>query len=152
MGKVTEFATSAWPYLLKAAVWVALVAAPIRASMGAVCFLVIADLFTGIWAAVKRGEKFTSWGLRKTASKILAYEIAIVLAYVMETTFIPELPVMKGIAGFISGVELKSNLENLSRITGLDLWQAARGLLQGTKLNPEKNDVDRPSDSPDRPT
>ena len=138
---------------IRLGIWFAIIIAPIQASMTAVCALVLCDLVTGVWAAVKRGEKFTSWGLRKTASKILAYELAIVLAYVMESAFLPSLPVVKGIAGFIAATEFKSNLENLSRITGLDLWQAVRGFIQGSKNNPEKkdaDDVDRPSQNDNR--
>lgn len=139
---------------IRLGIWFAIIIAPIQASMAAVCALVLCDLATGVWASIKRGEKFTSWGMRKTASKILAYELAIVLAYVMESAFLPSLPVVKGIAGFIAATEFKSNLENLSRITGLDLWQAIRGFIQGSKFNPEKKDaadVDRQSKDTDRP-
>lgn len=116
--------------------------------MGAVCFLVCADLITGIWASVKRGEKFTSWGLRKTASKVLAYELAVVLAFVIESNFLTFLPLVKTIAGFIAATEGKSGLENLSKITGIDLWSSIRNAIQGTKLNPEKSDVDPKSNGP----
>ena len=136
-------------WLLKAVVWIAVLLLPIHASMEAVGALVAADLLTGIWAAHKRGEKLTSWGLRKTVSKVLAYELAIVLAYVMEANFLAFLPVVKTIAGYIAAVEFKSATENLSKITGLDLTQAAKNLIQGTKLNPEKLDVADTSKTPD---
>lgn len=132
-------ATRVW--ILKALVWVAVLLLPISASMEAVCALVVADLFTGIWAAKKRGEQITSWGMRKTVSKILAYELAIVLAYVLEVNFLTLLPAVKTIAGFIAATEFKSALENLSNITGVNLAEAAKGLIQGTKVNEEKRNV-----------
>ena len=117
--------------------------------MEAVLFLVVTDLFTGIWAAKKRGEKVTSWGMRKTVSKLLAYEIAIVLAFVMESALVPALPVVKAVAGFIGAIEFKSGMENLSRILGVDLLVAVKGIIQGTKLNEEKADVEDTSKTPD---
>ena len=119
--QIQSAAETAGPYLARFGLWAIALLAPIRASMGAVSFLVMADLITGVWASVKRGEKFTSWGLRKTASKLLAYELAIVLAFVIESNGLSFLPLVKTVAGFIVGVEGKSGLENLSKITGLDL-------------------------------
>lgn len=129
-------------WLLKLALLLGIFLAPIRASMAAVCLLVVADLFTGIWAAHHRGEKISSWGLRKTVSKVLAYELAVVLAYTVEQSGVSFLPLVKAIAGFILMTELQSATENLGRITGLDLWQTVRGYIQGNKLNPEKKDVE----------
>ncbi len=137
-------------WALKFLVWAGVLLLPIHASMEAVLLLVAADLFTGVWASHKRGEKITSWGMRKTVSKVLAYEIAIVLAYVLESTFLTFIPAVKVIAGFVAATEFKSAMENLSKITGLDFVEAAKGLIQGSKVNEEKRDVERPSAGSDQ--
>lgn len=103
--------------------WLIVFISPVRAVMTAIMFLAVTDLITALWAVLKRQEKVTSVGLRKTINKILAYEIAVVLSYVVETVFQLGVPVVRLIAGLIAVTELKSNLENLYYITGLDYWQ-----------------------------
>ncbi len=130
-------------WVLKAIIWVGVLLLPIHASMEAVMLLVVADLFTGMWAAKKRGEMITSWGMRKTVSKVLAYEIAIILAYILEVNFLTFLPAVKTISGFIAATEFKSCMENLSKITGLNFLEAAKSLIQGQKVNEDKRDVEK---------
>ncbi len=96
--------------------------------MIAVGFLVIGDLITGVWASLKRGEKFSSARLRQTIIKSLGYQMAIVLSYVTESQLIPEVPLLKVVAGLIASTELVSSLENLSSITGTPLGQVVKKL------------------------
>lgn len=96
--------------------------------MIAVGFLVVGDLITGIWAAVKRGEAFSSAKLRQTITKTLGYQLAIVLSYVTESQLLPEIPVLKVVAGLIASTELVSALENLASITGVPLADAVKKL------------------------
>lgn len=102
--------------------------APAKATMIAVGFLVVGDLITGIWAAVKRGEAFSSAKLRQTITKTLGYQLAIVLSYVTESQLLPEIPVLKVVAGLIASTELVSALENLASITGVPLADAVKKL------------------------
>jgi len=103
--------------------WLIVFISPVRAVMTAIMFLAVTDLITALWVVIKKQEKVTSVGLRKTINKILAYEIAVVLSYTVETVFQLGVPVVRLIAGLIAVTELKSNLENLYYITGLDYWQ-----------------------------
>lgn len=96
--------------------------------MIAVGVLVVGDLLTGIWASVKRGEPFSSARLRQTITKTLGYQLAIVLSYITESELLPEIPVLKVVAGLIASTELVSALENLSSITGVPLAQAVKKL------------------------
>ncbi len=96
--------------------------APIQASLVALFVLILMDLFTGVWAASKRGEKVTSAGLRRSVSKIVVYEIAVVMGYVAEHYLLTDfLPLAKLIMGTITMVELKSLFENLDVISGQPL-------------------------------
>jgi len=98
-------------------------------------FLVLGDLITGIWASVKRGETFSSAKLRQTITKTLGYQLAIVLSYVTESQLMPEIPVLKVVAGLIASTELVSALENLASITGVPLAEAVKKLFD-KKPNP----------------
>jgi len=80
-------------------------------------FLVI-DTISGIWASLKKKEKFESGKLRKTVYKFLWYTVAVMLAWMMEKTFKLGWANLASITGgFICFVELKSIFENITRIT-----------------------------------
>jgi phage-related holin len=95
---------------------------PIRSALLAVLVLIIADLCTGIWAALKEKRKITSHGLRRTVVKVLSYESAIIVSFIVETYLLEGVPLVKIITGFIGITEAKSFFENLKRITGIDFW------------------------------
>lgn len=98
--------------------------APIHMVMITVGFLIFADLVTGIWAALKRGEKVSSAALRRTVSKIVIYQLAVISGFLLETYLIDGLmPVAKIVAGVIGMVEFKSILENSNHIVGGDLFK-----------------------------
>jgi hypothetical protein len=100
--------------------------APIHAVIISVGLLVIADLVTGIWAATKRSEKIKSAALRRTVSKMVIYQIAVITGFLLEQNLLAELvPVTKIIGGIIGLVEFKSILENANVITGTDLFKEA---------------------------
>ena len=94
--------------------------------------LIFSDTATGIWAAVKRKEKITSRALGRTATKIVLYSAVILLTFGFEV-FFPALQYvhMGQIAsGYICLVELKSIYENVSDITGLDIWSHLVGKIE----------------------
>lgn len=98
--------------------------APIHQVMYSVGFLIFADLITGMWAAKKRGEKISSAAMRRTISKIVIYQLAVIGAFVLETNLLSELlPVTKIVAGVIGLVEFKSMLENSGHIVGGNIFK-----------------------------
>jgi hypothetical protein len=109
--------------LLKFFGWIGVMLVPIQATMFSIGALIILDLVTGIWASVRRNEKISSYGIRRTVSKTLAYELAIIASYIMEQQFLLGIPVVRVVAGLIAATEFKSLLENITSITGLDLVQ-----------------------------
>lgn len=99
--------------------------APIHTVMLACGSLIVIDLITGVWAAKKRGETINSAALRRTVSKILAYEIAIISGYILQKYLLEDiLPVMKLAASAIGLVETISVLENVNSITGSSIFTA----------------------------
>lgn len=98
--------------------------APIKAILFVTGFLIFADLLSGTLAAKKRGEKISSAGFRRTVSKILIYNLAVISGFLVETYMVEGLlPISKLIAGVIAMVELKSILENLNSINGTDIFK-----------------------------
>lgn len=102
--------------------------APISGLFVATGVLVFADLITGAYASLKKGEAFTSKKLGMTVTKCTWYYLAIVLGHVMEV-FTPGIPIGRITAGVIAAVEFKSNLENLQIITGIDFTQVLQDII-----------------------
>jgi hypothetical protein len=86
-------------------------------------FLVMVDFITGIIASNKRGEKITSKKMRPTIMKGFGYMSAILIAFVIQKTFMQEMEVMKIVSGIIAMIELKSLDENLIDITGKSFFK-----------------------------
>lgn len=105
-------------------IFVAIVAVltPIHAVMISVGFLIFADLFTGILAAKKAGEKITSAGIRRTISKMFVFQVAVISGFVVETFIGVPLPIAKIVASAITLSELVSVLENVQKITGENIF------------------------------
>jgi hypothetical protein len=91
-------------YLKALALSILAVLAPIKTVMIVTGVLIFADLILGILAARKRGEPITSAALRRTVSKMIAYQVAIITGFLCEKYLIEDaIPVTKLIAGMIGG-------------------------------------------------
>lgn len=105
----------------------------IHTLMVALTFLIAVDLVGGIWAAKKEGQKITSFGLRKTVSKTLVYQGAVITSFVVGKYLLTDYPVLKATVTLLSITELKSLTESFERITGLPLWKTILAKIQGDK-------------------
>jgi len=87
--------------------------------------LIFCDAVTGVWRAVKTNQKITSKKLGGTVNKFVLYSLAILLTHGVETVFtaLQFIHMTQIAAGFICMVELKSVYENISDITGLNIWK-----------------------------
>jgi phage-related holin len=109
-------------YLYKGLLVLAATMAPIKPLLLACGTLIIADMVTGIMAARKRKEPINSADMRRSLSKMVVYQVAIISAFVLETYMLEGLlPVTKVVGGVIGMVEFKSILENASTIAGQDI-------------------------------
>jgi hypothetical protein len=99
--------------------------APIKAIIITVGFLIVMDCITGIFAAMKRGEKISSAALRRTVTKAFVYQSAVITGFLVEVYLIDKaFPINKVVAGLIGVVEFKSILENLNTIHGENLFKS----------------------------
>lgn len=118
--------------------------APTTGILIALFALVSLDLVTGLMRAHTLGEKIQSNGLRRTVIKLVAYELSVVLAYLVETWLIGKtIPLTNMAAGAAGLVELLSVLENINVLSG----GALRPLLD--KLAPEIKKATKPADAPE---
>lgn len=120
-------------FLFKVFGLVTVVLAPIKATMFAVGFLIVVDFISGVLAASKRGDKITSNGFRHTLTKMLAYQMTILTAFIAETYLIQELPMVKVVVAMIALTEVKSFFENMETITGVNFWSSVLKKFHGNK-------------------
>lgn len=116
--------------------------APVHAMMITVGVLIFLDLVTGIWASIKRGDKVTSAAMRRTISKILIYNIAVITGFLLEKYLIGGIvPASNLIAGTIGIIETISILENGNSILGDNIFSIVIAKLKlklGSDNDPKK--------------
>jgi phage-related holin len=100
---------------------------------------VLADTITGIIAAIKMKQKITSRGIWRTIEKIVIAGIAIMLAQGFQVLYLPDVPLTKGVSAIIAFAELKSNMENYYKITGVDLGAAYLDQVKDRIFPPRQN-------------
>lgn len=107
--------------------------APIVGLLMATGTLVICDMITGVIAAKKRGEEIHSKKMGATVTKTILYFIGIILAHIMEHFFWPGTNISKSVAGIFALIEFKSNLENISSATGIDLVEKLKAFIDNKR-------------------
>jgi phage-related holin len=117
-------------YLYGITGWAASFLVPTGPFLGIVIFLVFSDFVTGVRAAVKRGERLSSKGFRRTVEKILLYFIAILASEGMHRVFMPGVPITYMTALAIAVTEFKSNIENIETVTGVQIWASIKELVK----------------------
>jgi phage-related holin len=129
-------------YGLEIVSWILIFLSPIKSALVALLALIAVDFVTGIWAARKRGEAITSRGMRQTVSKITAYLLGVILAFIVEKYLMDgAIPLVHLVSGFAGMGELKSIFENLNAITGINLVASLITQFSGVKPNvPPSND------------
>lgn len=122
-------------------VWIWLV--PIHPALISIMALPAVDLVLALVAARRAGRPITSAGMKRTVAKVAMYELATILAFVVEMYLLSSMvPVVKMVTGLIGMTELKSCLEHLDELGGNQMFA---NLL--SKLAPPKP----PTDESDQP-
>ena len=103
---------------------------------------VILDTITGIWKSYKLKTKVTSRRLSAIISKILLYEVTVMLFYLIDyyiindivlAFFSVELLITKILALVLVSIEVISINENVKKVKGLDIWTALKNLFARAK-------------------
>lgn len=95
--------------------------APVQAAVVTVFGLVLLDCVTGVLAARKQGIPITSSKLKDSVIKMLVYQAAIILAFIIEKYLSPGIPLTNMASSYVGLVELLSLNENIEVISGQHL-------------------------------
>ena len=122
---------------------------PIIGILFLIGFAILVDTFTGIWKAKKLKIKITSRGLSAVISKLLLYEIAVILFYLIDrfilndiilTFFSVPLMLTKILALVLVSIEVMSINENYEAVRGINMWTAMKNLF--SRARDIKKDID----------
>ena len=103
---------------------------------------VILDTLTGVWKSRKLGAPITSRKLSSVISKILLYEVTVMLFYLIDyyilndivlTFFSVELMTTKILALVLVSIEVISINENYKAVKNIDLWESLKNLFARAK-------------------
>ena len=103
---------------------------------------VIIDTITGVWKSKKLGTPITSRKLSAVISKILLYEVTVMLFYLIDyfiindivlTFFSVELLITKILALVLVSIEVISLNENIKAVKGIDIWDSLKNLFARAK-------------------
>jgi len=103
---------------------------------------VIIDTLTGVWKSRKLKTSITSRKLSAVISKILLYEVTVMLFYLIDyyilndiilTFFSVELLTTKILALVLVSIEVISINENIKAVKGIDIWQSLKNLFARAK-------------------
>jgi hypothetical protein len=122
---------------------------PISGLLFLVGFVIVLDTITGVWKSIKHKVPITSRGLSAIASKMLLYQVTVILFFMIDQFilnniilqfFSVELLLTKVLALILVSIEVMSINENYKAVKGLDLWQAMKNLFARAK--DIKKDID----------
>lgn len=119
-----EFMLFATKYML----WLIIYISPIHPFLITIFILLFFDLITGISKAIKNSERITSKRMRDSVIKMVFYSIAVFISFQVDKTLLSDsaLILTKIIGGYIMLIEFQSNIENISDITGVNIWMALK--------------------------
>ena len=115
---------------------------PISGLLFLVGFVIVLDTITGVWKSMKNKVKITSRRFSAIISKMLLYEITVVMFYMIDQFilnniilqfFSVELLLTKVLALILVSIEVMSINENYKAVKGLDLWQSMKNLFARAK-------------------
>ena len=130
---------------------------PISGLLFLVGFVIILDTITGIWKSYKQKVKITSRGLSAIISKMLLYQVTVILFYMIDSFilnaimlkfFSVPLLLTKVLALILISIELMSINENVIAVKGLNIWQAMKNLFARAKdIKKEVDEIRHNQDS-----
>ena len=122
---------------------------PITGILFLIGFAILVDTITGIWKSKKLGVPITSRKLSAIISKLMLYEVAVILFYLIDRFILNDIilvffsiPLMltKILSLVLVSIEVISISENYKAVKGIDLWQAMKLLF--ARARDIKQDID----------
>ena len=122
---------------------------PITGILFLIGFAIVVDTLTGIWKSKKLNIPITSRKLSAIISKLMLYEVAVILFYLIDKFILNDIilvffsiPLMltKILALVLVSIETLSISENIKAVKGIDLWQSMKLLF--ARARDIKQDID----------
>ena len=122
---------------------------PITGILFLIGFAIVVDTVTGIWKSKKLNIPITSRKLSAIISKLMLYEVAVILFYLIDRFILNDIilvffsiPLMltKILALVLVSIETLSISENIKAVKGIDLWQSMKLLF--ARARDIKQDID----------
>lgn len=122
--QMQSFSAFASKYVL----WLFIYITPIHSFLITIYILLFFDLITGIAKAMKTNDRITSKRMRDSVVKFIFYSIAVFISFQVDKTLLSDssLILTKLVGGYIMLIEFQSNIENISSLTGVDIWMAVK--------------------------
>jgi hypothetical protein len=130
---------------------------PISGLLFLVGFVILLDTISGVWKSIKNKVPITSRGLSAIISKMLLYELTVILFYMIDffilnniilKFFSVPLLLTKILALILISIELMSINENVIAVKGLNIWQAMKNLFARAKdIKKEVDEIRRMQDN-----
>lgn len=122
--QMQSFSDFASKYVL----WLFIYITPIHSFLITIYILLFFDLITGIAKAMKTNDRITSKRMRESVVKFIFYSIAVFISFQVDKTLLSDssLILTKLVGGYIMLIEFQSNIENISSLTGVDIWMAVK--------------------------
>lgn len=122
---------------------------PITGILFLIGFAIVIDTLTGIWKAKKLNIPITSRKISAIISKLMLYEIAVILFYLIDrfilndiilTFFSVPLMLTKILSLVLVSIEVMSINENYEAVRGINMWTAMKNLF--ARARDIKQDID----------
>lgn len=133
MNNLTTFANGLISFAIKYFMIFLVFLTPIHPQLYTIYILVAFDLITGITKAYRNKEPITSKRMRDTVIKFIFYSVAVYIGFQVDITLFSKaaLYLSKLVGGYIILIEFQSNIENISTITGVNLWMMIKDKVMG---------------------
>jgi hypothetical protein len=150
MNYLYTFFNGLWSFAAKYFIVFIAFLAPIHPMLYTIYILLVFDLISGITKAIKTKDPVTSKRMRDTIIKFVFYSIAVYIAFQVDITLFSAaaLYLSKLVGGYIILIEFQSNIENISVITGVNLWMMIKDNVMAffqTKL--KEAETDKPKEN-----
>ncbi|WP_345329574.1 phage holin family protein [Mucilaginibacter defluvii] len=125
MFNLFNFFNGLWSFISKFLLWFLVFTTPIHQFLITIYVLLLVDLITGIYCKVViKREPFTSKRLKDTTVKFIGYSMAVFIGLMVDIAMLGDSALMLAriVAGYIMLTEFQSGIENISIITGTNLW------------------------------
>ncbi|MCC8409926.1 phage holin family protein [Mucilaginibacter sp. UR6-1] len=146
MFNLFNFFNGLWSFISKFLLWFLVFTTPIHQFLITIYVLLLVDLITGIYSKVViKKEPLTSKRLKDTTTKFIFYSFAVFIGLIVDIAMLgdSELMLARIVAGYIMLTEFQSGIENISIITGTNLWVMIKDKvteLFNSKITKQKNE------------